>query len=105
MKIKVITLALALIIAVTSFVVAFASTPKLKVNENSLISTTQINDGYYLRAFNSKIGVFEAGRNQPQQVLDVYISSLPLDAQKLIKAGIHCRDKTELLQRIEDYTS
>jgi hypothetical protein len=105
MKIKIITLVSAFIIAVTSFVVVFASAPKIKDNSNSLISSAQTKNGYYLREFDNRIGVFEAGSNQPQQVLDVYISSLPLDAQKLIKAGIHCKDKTQLLQRIEDYTS
>lgn len=105
MKIKVISLASAFIIAVTSFVVAFASTPKIKVNANSMISSAQINDGYYLREYENKIGVFEVGSSKPQQILDVYVSNLPLDAQELIKTGVYCKDKTELLQRIEDYTS
>jgi hypothetical protein len=105
MKIKVITLASAFIIAVTSLGVALASTPKVNVNSNAIISTSQGSGGYYLREYNNQIGVFEAGSNKLQQVLNVYIENLPSDAQKLIKAGIHCKDKTELLQRIEDYTS
>lgn len=105
MKIRIITLTAALLIAVTSFIVAFASTPKLKMNENSQVSTAQANVGYYLRAYNSKIGVFASGSDKPQQVLDVYISSFPPDVQKQINAGIYCEDKTELLQRIEDFTN
>lgn len=105
MKFKVITLISALIIAAASFAVAFASTPKLNVNANSMTTSSQIKGGYYLRAFNNKIGVFESGKNQPQQVLDVYISNLPLDAWKLLEEGIYCKDHTELLRRIEDYTS
>lgn len=105
MKIKVIALASALIMVVASFVVVIASTPKHNANLSSSITSAQKTGSYYLRAFDNRIGIFKAGSDQPEQIINVYISSLPPEVQDQINAGIFCKDNTELLQRIEDFTS
>ena len=48
--------------------------------------------------------MFQDGNDDPTQVLDIYVNSLPEHDQDLLESGIRIDDQKELQQLIEDYT-
>ena len=49
--------------------------------------------------------MFLAGSPSPDEVFDVYVSTLPPEEQQRISAGIEVADEVELARLLEDYTS
>ena len=43
--------------------------------------------------------------SSPDEVFDVYVSTLPPEEQQRISAGIEVADEVELARLLEDYTS
>jgi hypothetical protein len=90
---------------ITFFAINSFSRP---VNNTKIISSSKSTStggtGYFLREYNGKIGIFSAGSDSPQQVLDVTIDSLPDEDQQMLVVGIYAPNKEELLKRIEDYS-
>jgi hypothetical protein len=60
---------------------------------------------YTLREHGGRIAVFTAGREEPEMVLDVLVKYLPDADREELARGIMVRDYSELVSRIEDYTS
>lgn len=60
---------------------------------------------YILKEFNGKIGVFRVGREFPDSIFDVYVSSLPESDQEYLIEGIKVKDQVELRNLKEDYSS
>ena len=52
-----------------------------------------------------RLAVFSEGRQTPDQVYDVYISTLPEEEQKRLETGIPASSEKELASLLEDYTS
>ncbi|MDR3552071.1 MAG: BofC C-terminal domain-containing protein [Clostridia bacterium] len=68
-------------------------------------SSSATQSGYIVRDYNGKVAVFSAQGGEPQQVLDVYTSTLPQEARLQLQAGIHVGTRDELLALLENYSS
>lgn len=60
---------------------------------------------YWLRAADGRLGVFLEDSDQPEMILDVYLSSLPLSDQQALQAGVCAGSYRQLVLMIEDYIS
>lgn len=60
---------------------------------------------YRIGEWEGKLAVFLAGSPSPDEVFDVYVSTLPPEEQQRISAGIEVADEVELARLLEDYTS
>lgn len=82
-------------------------TKRVSAGSSAITSSAPVKNtaGYLLREYKGKIGVFAAGSSSPQQVLDVYINSLPKDDQEKLKKGISAKNHDQLLGLIENYAS
>lgn len=69
------------------------------------IDSTPSETSYVLREYNGKIGVFYLGQESPFQILDVYLSTLPVADQAQIREGIYVEGGDALRSIIEDYES
>ncbi|BCI59847.1 BofC C-terminal domain-containing protein [Solibaculum mannosilyticum] len=67
-------------------------------------SSSAVTGGWVMRDYQGKIAVFQDGNDDPTQVLDIYVNSLPEHDQDLLESGIRIDDQKELQQLIEDYT-
>ena len=67
-------------------------------------SSSTVQEGWVMCDYQGKIAVFQGGDDNPTQILDIYINSLPEHDQDLLKSGIRIDDQKELQQLIEDYT-
>ncbi|MGN0545023.1 MAG: BofC C-terminal domain-containing protein [Acutalibacteraceae bacterium] len=89
--IKSLTLALALCAAAfltTSFVIEKTATP----------------DKYIIRDYQGRVAVFRYGEDEPEEVFEVFTSSLPESECERISKGITVKSDEELQSLIEDYT-
>lgn len=59
---------------------------------------------FLIGEWEGQVAVFEGGQKFPMQVYDVYISTLPEEAQKQVRQGIAADDEAELFTLLEDYT-
>lgn len=60
---------------------------------------------YMLREYEGRIGVFQYGSEEPEQILDVPVKYLPEYDQVQMAQGIPCHSYQELTALMEDYTS
>ena len=60
---------------------------------------------YWLRAVDGRLGVFLDDARQPEMILDVYLSSLPLSDRQALQQGICAGSYRQLVSMIEDYIS
>ncbi len=60
---------------------------------------------YRIGEWEGKLAVFLADSPSPDEVFDVYVSTLPPEEQQRISAGIEVADEVELARLLEDYTS
>ena len=60
---------------------------------------------YMLKEHNGKLGVFEQDKKEPYMLLDVNIETLPKIDIIQLKQGLKIKDKQELNDRIEDFSS
>ena len=63
------------------------------------------NYDYLLKEYEGKLAVYYYGASKPQEVFEVYISTLPEYDQKQLSRGLPVKDYEELLIRLEDYSS
>ncbi|MBQ9085837.1 MAG: hypothetical protein IJY47_01480 [Clostridia bacterium] len=61
-------------------------------------------EGYWVREYREKIGVFLPDGTL-YQILDTYVKTLPKADQSLLKEGIYLENDIQLNALIEDYTS
>ena len=60
---------------------------------------------YVVGEWEGRLAVYSEGRQTPDQVYDVYISTLPEEEQKRLEEGIPVSTEKELASLLEDYTS
>lgn len=60
---------------------------------------------YWLRVVDGRLGVFLDEAENPEMVLDVYLSSLPQADQEALQEGVCAESYRQLLSLIEDYIS
>lgn len=60
---------------------------------------------YILKEHNGRIGVFAAGSDKPELILDVMVRHLPEYDQEQLKTGVPAKTYSELVNLIEDYNS
>lgn len=58
---------------------------------------------YWIKEYNGKVAVFENNAQQPQEILDCPLDSLPNEEIKRIQNGIPVSSPEELQQWIEAY--
>lgn len=59
---------------------------------------------YIMRAWEGKIGIFRAGSDSAERVLDVYVETLPKEDQDKLAAGIPVYTEKQLEALIGNYT-
>lgn len=59
---------------------------------------------YILKEYDGKIGVFREGNTAPDEVLDVYLITLPDEDAALLRNGISVSGQDEVRALIEDFT-
>lgn len=67
--------------------------------------TTTENDIYILKESDGKLAVFLEGEEQPREVFNVYIKTLPSYDQGQLHQGIKVESYGDLISLIEDYIS
>ncbi len=94
------------------FFVVFLINSYSNDNKNSNLSTTSVeannnkhSPGYYLGEYDGKLAAFTTESDEPLQVFDVYLSSLPEDDIEKIREGVYAKDEQDLQRLIEDFTS
>ena len=58
-----------------------------------------------LGQWNGTLAIFVAGGQTPDEVYDVYVSTLPAEEQTRLRDGIPIYSEEELARLLEDYTS
>ncbi len=58
-----------------------------------------------LGVWDGKLALFTEGRDNPDEVYDVYIQTLPEEEQARLRQGIVIQSEEELASWLEDYTS
>lgn len=59
---------------------------------------------YIMRDYNGRIAVFVYGEDEPQEMFDVFTSSLPRDEAERVYKGITVEGEEALQKLIEDFT-
>jgi hypothetical protein len=106
MKVRIITAACSLLIVVAAFTTAFMlpSGRLAFMAATKSVSAQTFEDGYTVKLYGGKIGIFAKGDSKPEEVLGVSPDSLPKSEQERLAAGIHVKTHDELLALIENYT-
>jgi|GEM_PF-430540 len=60
---------------------------------------------YILGEWEGKLAVFLPGKENPSQIYEVYITTLPSAEQERLQAGVPVGSEEELDRLLEDYTS
>lgn len=76
-----------------AFIIASSAFPK-----------EQTGSQYIMRDYNGRIAVFRNGEDFPDEVFDIFTSSLPKEESERIMNGIAIQDSQELQEMIEAYT-
>lgn len=107
MKAKLVSLITILVIMVLMTVtVLFEKIPGGLLGSTRVSSTLGGNITLYtVKAYKDKIGIFVGNNAEPDQVLDVYLDSLPKAEQSRLNAGIKINSQDDLIKLVEDYTS
>ncbi len=75
----------------------------LNASNNSNLKNNEQNIQYLVKEYNGKVAIFRFGENEPEETLDIDISSLPLPDRTALKEGISMKDSKKLNQLIEDF--
>lgn len=67
-------------------------------------SGKELTMSYTLREYEGKIGVFRDGNTVPDEILDVYLITLPEEDVKKLRNGIEANGQDEVRSLIEDFT-
>ena len=105
MKARVISLALAVSAMAIAVTVAVVMPSEARGILNSSAVGSVQDGGWYMREYNGKIGIYRSGAAEPEQVLNVYVSMLPDEDREMLAKGIYLKNRTELQERIEDYSN
>lgn len=107
MKARIISTVSAVVVSFAVLTAAIFMPPASGRNINAATASkaSDTQTGYWLKEYQGKIGVFENNKKAPQQVLNVYIESLPEEDKELLRSGIKVKTHEELLELIENYAS
>ncbi len=67
------------------------------------VDAIAVREIYTVKEYRGKIGIFEAGKEEPSAVLDVFVFTLPERDRKMLKDGFSVSEE-EIFGVIEDYT-
>ena len=79
-----------------------------KKMENGYTAAISVSSGvsvYILREYEGKIGIFSSESKTPQQLLDVYVFTLPEADRIALRSGIRVYSSDALRSLIEDFTA
>ncbi len=76
-----------------AFIIASSAFPK-----------EQTDTQYIMRDYDGRIAVFRNGEDYPEEVFDIFTSSLPQEEWERMINGIAIKDNQELQEMIEAYT-
>ncbi|MBQ2774369.1 MAG: hypothetical protein IJF40_00575 [Clostridia bacterium] len=71
---------------------------------SSALPKSQTNAQYVMRDYNGRVAVFRSGEASPDEVFDIFTSSLPKEEYERLMGGIAIQDDKELQKLIEAYT-
>lgn len=92
-----------LTISILTIVIVLLITQKNgTLNLNKQTHTVETNQ-YMLGVCEDKVAVYKNG--ELMEIFDVYVNTLPEIDRKALKDGIIIKDKNELKEKIEDFTS
>lgn len=91
---------------IKSIAVALAFCAAAFLTVSAIIETTAPNgsEKYIMRDYNGRIAVFVYGEDEPQEVFDVFTSSLPRGEAERVYKGITVEGDEALQKLIEDFT-
>lgn len=61
--------------------------------------------GYLLGEYNGRVSVLAPDTGEPEMIFDIFVRTLPVPDQELLKQGIRVETYEELTRLIEDYIS
>ena len=70
----------------------------------AFLTVSAIIENTSMRDYNGRIAVFVYGEDEPQEVFDVFTSSLPRDEAERVYKGITVEGEEALQKLIEDFT-
>lgn len=108
MRAKVTTAVCALVIAASALMASFMlPAGRAVLTSGPVVSARSSSSAvlYIMRSYQGKVAVFEPGKSEPRQVLDVYVETLPKEEQDKLAAGIAIETQAQLESMIDNYTS
>ncbi len=60
---------------------------------------------YVLKSYKGRMAVFEGNSDIPEEIFDIFVSSLPEADQRQLNSGIYAVNPDELYKIIEEYSS
>lgn len=91
--------------AIRSIAVALAFCAAAFLTTSLLLGgSAEQNEKYTLRDYGGRIAVFKYGEDKPDEVFDIFTSSLPESEVKRLQNGITVEGEKALQRLIEDYT-
>ena len=91
-------------IKITAVVLAVCAAAFLAVSAITQRAEPDASEMYVLRDYNGRIAVFVYGEDEPQEVFDVFTSSLPRGEAERVYKGITVEGDEALQKLIEDFT-
>ncbi len=92
------------IIKSIAVVLAFCAAAFLTVSTVIEAAAPNGSEKYILRDYEGRIAVFVYGEDEPQEVFDIFTSSLPRDEAERVCEGITVEGDEALQKLIEDFT-
>ena len=78
-------------------------TPPVSESSTGVILYSE-GESYTLREFNGRLAVFRGSEDEPSEVFDIFVQSLPDDDRAALAEGITVSSPEELRKLLEDYT-
>ena len=88
-----------------TFIIFFSSSIKNSDVSSKQKDTSDFSLAYIVKEFKGNIAIFEKGKQDPFKIIEVPVSSLPIEDQNLLASGIEAHDEKELSSILEDYCS
>lgn len=99
------TVILSCFLVTCTFIIFFSSSMKNSDVSSKQKDTSDFSLTYIVKEFKGNIAVFEKDNSAPFKVIEVPVSSLPIEDQNLLSNGIEVHGEKELCSLLEDYCS
>lgn len=90
--------------AIKSMALALALCAAAFLTTSFVIEKTAAPGKYIIRDYQGRVAVFRYGEDEPEEVFEVFTSSLPESECERLSRGITVKSDEELQSLIEDYT-